>query len=283
MTPPAGLEVRQGLAADWDDFCRLLDNAALLECYDEAELVWRRLVEGCTWLVWQGRQLAGAVQVHAAGHPFAHLSLLAVNQPGQAAVCLAALLGQASQALGRMGATAWAFVGRPGGIARALCAAGFTLAEEVVELKKDDWRSPSLGNPQVQVRPASPADLSALLTLDEAAFTPLWRNDPETFRRYLTKAGCFTLAELAGEPLGYLTAFTQTAGAYVVRLAVHPLWHGQGVGTRLLAQALATFGRQGVSPVLLNTQQGNQRAKRLYAWFGFAPSGRAMLALTRAL
>ncbi|MGQ9715444.1 MAG: GNAT family N-acetyltransferase, partial [Anaerolineae bacterium] len=67
------------------------------------------------------------------------------------------------------------------------------------------------------------------------------------------------------------------------RLAVDPAWQGQGVGTRLLSEAIALAKAQGTLPILLNTQRTNRRARRLYTRFGFRPSGRVLWAWTRAI
>ncbi|MBC7263883.1 MAG: HAD-IA family hydrolase, partial [Chloroflexi bacterium] len=50
---------------------------------------------------------------------------------------------------------------------------------------------------------------------------------------------------------------------------------GQGIGTRMLAEAIRFFERQGVEHIILDTQADNERSQRLYRWFGFTPTGRA--------
>jgi ribosomal protein S18 acetylase RimI-like enzyme len=41
-----------------------------------------------------------------------------------------------------------------------------------------------------------------------------------------------------------------------------------------LAECIDYLWRQGVYGITLNTQRDNQRALRLYRWFGFVPLGR---------
>jgi ribosomal protein S18 acetylase RimI-like enzyme len=54
-----------------------------------------------------------------------------------------------------------------------------------------------------------------------------------------------------------------------VRIAVHPSVNSQGIGARLMAEAIRFFERERVQRIMLNTQEENIHAHRLYEWFGF--------------
>ena len=56
---------------------------------------------------------------------------------------------------------------------------------------------------------------------------------------------------------------------YLVRIATHPRTWGQGVGSRLMAEAVHYFEREGAWKIVLNTEEANTRAHQLYEWFGF--------------
>jgi len=56
---------------------------------------------------------------------------------------------------------------------------------------------------------------------------------------------------------------------YLVRIAVHPSVNSQGIGARLMAEAIHFFERERVVRIMLNTQEENTHAHRLYEWFGF--------------
>ncbi|MFL5664413.1 MAG: GNAT family N-acetyltransferase, partial [Ktedonobacteraceae bacterium] len=56
---------------------------------------------------------------------------------------------------------------------------------------------------------------------------------------------------------------------YLVRIAVHPTVGGQGIGARLMAEAIHFFERERVLRIMLNSQEDNTYAHRLYEWFGF--------------
>ncbi|MGC8838688.1 MAG: GNAT family N-acetyltransferase [Anaerolineae bacterium] len=277
------IQARQATPEDWPALSTLLHRAELQDCLDPREVVYAGLREDRTFLAFAGDEVVGAIQFQIRRKPFAHLRLLAVRHTAQSEPVVAALLAAACQAALDAGAEAWRYLAPPGPVGEALRHQGFRLVEEVVELEKEDYDIPSRGNRALRLRPAREVDFPALLALDAAAFTPFWRNDLGAFQEYLRGGYTFLAAELAGQVVGYLVAEDHPAGFYIIRLAVDPAWQGQGVGTRLLAETIALAKARATLPILLNTQRTNRRARRLYAWFGFRPSGRVLWAWTRAL
>jgi GNAT superfamily N-acetyltransferase len=146
---------------------------------------------------------------------------------------------------------------------------GFTLVTLLRSYDKIGFFVPSSGARGVRVRPFTAADLAGVLTVEELAFEQLWRYDAAGFRDIAREYPYFVVAEDEDGVAGYqFNAFDQTTG-YLVRIAVHPRAQGRGVGVRLLAEAVEYFARAGVTRILLNTQEDNTRAHRLYEWFGF--------------
>ena len=144
---------------------------------------------------------------------------------------------------------------------------------------KFDFSIPAEGNQQVYIRPVrigerhatldSPDDMSDLLAIEAACFEDLWRNDDIAFRDVADTHPYFVVAELNGKVVGYqFNAYDDDVG-YLVRIAVHPLVGGQGIGVRLMAEAIRFFQSLHVSRIVLNTQEDNYHAHRLYEWFGF--------------
>ena len=159
----------------------------------------------------------------------------------------------------------------------------FSIQDTVVTYTKKDWSIPTRGNQQVHVRPAYPDDFPSLVALDEVAFDPLWRNASQTFAHALENLPYFVVAELAGETVGYLFSNRQGDTGHLNRVAVHPDYQGRGIGTRLLAEAIAFFCTEKVKVVTLNTQKDNAVSQRLYHRFGFRPMGEEALVLRRDL
>src|SRR6266436_8870933 len=57
-------------------------------------------------------------------------------------------------------------------------------------------------------------------------------------------------------------------------MAVAPEWRGRGVGSALMAEAIAWARAHGVEKLALSVYPDNQRALALYAKFGFVEEGR---------
>jgi len=134
---------------------------------------------------------------------------------------------------------------------------------------KYDYAIPSHGNLQVAIRPVEKSDLRALLAVEEACFEDFWRYDAASFEDISATHPYFVVAELNGRVIGYQFNALDADYGYLVRIAVHPSVNGQGVGIRLMSEAIKFFQRERVQRIMLNTQDDNAHAHRLYEWFGF--------------
>jgi [ribosomal protein S18]-alanine N-acetyltransferase len=134
---------------------------------------------------------------------------------------------------------------------------------------KYDYAIPSAGNQQVIIRPVAERDIPALLPIEEACFEELWRYDSLAFRDTISSHPYFRVAELAGKVVGYQFNAVDGRFGYLIRIAVHPSVGGQGIGARLMAEAVRFFERERVIRIMLNSQDDNRNAHRLYEWFGF--------------
>jgi GNAT superfamily N-acetyltransferase len=155
---------------------------------------------------------------------------------------------------------------------------GFIPYRQLYAYDKFDFSMPTEGNQQVHIRPVQtgtgqrddPNDMPDLLRIEAACFEDLWRNDSAAFRDIADTHPYFVVAELDGKVVGYQFNAQDDEAGYLVRIAVHPSVSGQGVGARLMAEAMRFFKRARVSRIMLNTQEDNYYAHRLYEWFGFA-------------
>jgi ribosomal protein S18 acetylase RimI-like enzyme len=150
-----------------------------------------------------------------------------------------------------------------------LLARRFTLHRLLYAYDKFDYSVPSTGNPEVQLRPVEKRDIPALLAIEEACFEDLWQYDALSFEDIATTHPYFVVAELNGKVVGYQFNALEDEFGYLVRIAVHPSVNGQGVGVRLMSAAITFFQQAHVTRIMLNTQDDNTRAHRLYEWFGF--------------
>jgi ribosomal protein S18 acetylase RimI-like enzyme len=75
-------------------------------------------------------------------------------------------------------------------------------------------------------------------------------------------------AGASNEIVGFCLVWTS---AFVKDLVVEPAWHGRGVGTALLATAIAEMHQRGATHLRLKVDARNLGARRFYERMGFAP------------
>jgi ribosomal protein S18 acetylase RimI-like enzyme len=113
-------------------------------------------------------------------------------------------------------------------------------------------------------------DQRQILRVDGEAFDPFWRLDRTGLvdAQRATPAARLRVVD-AGGIVGY--AVTGRAGpvAYLQRLAVHPDQQRRGVGRTLVIDGLRWGQRRGAMACMVNTQERNVDALRLYEELGF--------------
>ena len=70
---------------------------------------------------------------------------------------------------------------------------------------------------------------------------------------------------------------------FLQRLATDPDHAGSGIGSELVLDALRWAARRRAQRVLVNTQEGNERALELYRRLGFEPTPTDLVVLTRSI
>ena len=158
--------------------------------------------------------------------------------------------------------------------------------------------------PAATIRPAAPADLSAmgalgaLLVRTHHDFDPqrFLAATPQTEHGYASFLGTqmvepnivLLVAERGGEVIGYTYAGVEGNDYMSLRgpagvlydIVVDPLHRGHGVGRMLLEATLAALTSRGSPRVVLSTAEKNKAAQRLFTRAGFRPT---MLEMTREL
>ncbi len=122
-----------------------------------------------------------------------------------------------------------------------------------------------------RIRPAAPADLEALVALEQRCFDSD-RLSRRSFQHLLTKGHAATLvAEQDGGLAGYaLVLFHgQTALARLYSLAVDPAARGQGLARQLLAAAERAALAEGCAVLRLEVRADNAAAIALYRAVGY--------------
>jgi GNAT superfamily N-acetyltransferase len=179
------------------------------------------------------------------------------------APCLQALAQQGIETLSAMPTEPW--------LAPILDELGFAIVEQVETWRKPDLVATCDGARDVTIRPARSEEMEELARIDHLAFRPRWRFSVESLVLAWEQAAIFTVAERDDQLVGFQISLSDQSGAHLARLTVRPDAQRTGVGSRLLADALARYAHLGISSVSLNTQVHNGPSHRLYSAFGFEP------------
>lgn len=150
---------------------------------------------------------------------------------------------------------------------------GFIPYRLLYSYDKFGYNIPTEGNQDVTIRPVKLSgvgnDMEALLAIEDACFDDLWRYDSVAFSDIAATHPYFVVAELHHKVVGYQFNTVDEENGYLVRIAVHPAVESRGIGARLMAEAIHFFEHARTPHILLNTEENNTHAHRLYEWFGF--------------
>jgi ribosomal protein S18 acetylase RimI-like enzyme len=165
--------------------------------------------------------------------------------------------------------------------------AGFTERERLTILHRslDDLpEAGSLPRGSGRLRRALRRDRPRVLAVDHLAFPPAWRLDESGLDDALaaTPRTRFRVA-VDGDVCGYAVCGRAGGTGYLQRLAVAPDRQGRGLGTSLVVDALDWLHRRGARTALVNTQDGNEPALRLYHRLGFRPESYDLIVLERSI
>jgi ribosomal-protein-alanine N-acetyltransferase len=228
-------------------------------------------------------ELLGALFAWADDSPVAWVRLAALDGRMGIEDWLRLVLPGILHSLRRRGVRRLAWMDYGDWVGPHLAAWGFIPLTDVVTLVKYDRALPRSSARATGVHPVREQHISALVALDRAAFEPYWWNSEETFRRRIAVSSHFVFAELGGRVVGFAEGDLHWPGAHVNRLAVHPAWQMQGVGTLLLNHISRAFWRAGATQITLNTQADNLGSLRLYRRLGFELVGDRVRAWELAL
>jgi ribosomal-protein-alanine N-acetyltransferase len=154
--------------------------------------------------------------------------------------------------------------------------AGMRVCEVIVTLAlaAHDLRALPVALPEgIALRPWSPGETAALLEADVQCFDALWRYDA----RHIDRLGAvhrLVLAERDGLIVGYTLSTVERGEGTLGRVCVVPDERGRGIGTALVADAVASMRDEGAERIVLCTQHDNARSLRLYRHLGFRDTGR---------
>jgi [ribosomal protein S18]-alanine N-acetyltransferase len=150
---------------------------------------------------------------------------------------------------------------------------GFHETNGVVTLRREFSPLPDLVPHEAAIRKASADDLPAIVQVDTAAFSPLWRYNQRDLEAAARQAATFTMIEHNNQVIGYQLSTRYAGSGHLARLAIHPDFQGRKLGGVLIHNMLHFFMAQGVPVITVNTQADNYQSQRLYTQYGFLLTG----------
>jgi ribosomal-protein-alanine N-acetyltransferase len=126
----------------------------------------------------------------------------------------------------------------------------------------------------VDVRALREEDIDAVVVIETEAFSTPWKRD--TFANLIGRDGVELLVMTHTEHgvVGYAVLWCILDQGELANLALQPGKRGSGLGSHLLRQVLKVARMRGVAKLFLEVRASNERARDLYANFGFTEVGR---------
>ncbi|TVQ88999.1 MAG: ribosomal-protein-alanine N-acetyltransferase [Chromatiaceae bacterium] len=124
----------------------------------------------------------------------------------------------------------------------------------------------------VTLRQMRTEDLSAVLQVERAAYLTPWSEG--IFRDCLRVHYCCLVAECRMTLIGHGVMSVAAGECHLLNLCVHPGFHRQGLGRRLLRRLLHLARRHEADTAFLEVRASNRGAMALYQSEGFDEIGR---------
>lgn len=145
--------------------------------------------------------------------------------------------------------------------------------------------------PDVEIRPATRADILAVHAIESASFPAPWRR--EFFESELHMEGRLTLvASRGGRVIGYVFAMWIFDELHVNKIAVVSEERRQGIANALMDRCFAFAREHDISLISLEVRQSNSGAQDFYRTLEFKasyvrpryyPDGEAAVVMTRQI
>ena len=116
-------------------------------------------------------------------------------------------------------------------------------------------------------------DLTEVMAVERQAYPVPW-----THGNFVDSLAADYPAEVLRGPraelLGYWAAMPGVDELHLLNITVAPAWQGRGLAVAMLDRVVAECRRRGLTQLWLEVRVSNERAREVYARYGFAEVGR---------
>jgi ribosomal-protein-alanine N-acetyltransferase len=118
-------------------------------------------------------------------------------------------------------------------------------------------------------------DLPAVIQIDQMSFSLPWPASTFRFEVCDNRAARCFVAETGDKQLaGMIVSWIVCDELHIATFATHVDFRRQGIGSRLLSEALSDARRLGARRAFLEVRESNEAAQDMYKKFGFEVTGR---------
>jgi [ribosomal protein S18]-alanine N-acetyltransferase len=132
--------------------------------------------------------------------------------------------------------------------------------------------SAQLRHPLLNIRPMQQADLTQVMSIEEAVYPFPWTLG--IFRDCLRVGYCCWVMTLDDGVIAYGVMSVVIDESHILNLCVHPDWQGKGLGRKLIQRLLKIARQHGAETTFLEVRVNNRKALKLYEGLGFVEIGR---------
>ncbi|HVN56326.1 MAG TPA: ribosomal protein S18-alanine N-acetyltransferase [Anaerolineaceae bacterium] len=130
----------------------------------------------------------------------------------------------------------------------------------------------------VRVRPMRMEDVEEVFRVDQLSFSLPWTERSYRFELTQNPNSMLWVADALGADgayrvVGMVVIWLIVDEIHIGTIAVHPDYRHQGIGRRLLAEALLAGSERGAAQATLEVRRSNLNAQALYRQFGFTTAG----------
>ncbi len=127
----------------------------------------------------------------------------------------------------------------------------------------------------VDIRRMTPADVAAVSQIDRMSFSLPWPEHSFQYEVSENRVSRCWVAETEDKRIAaMIVSWIIVDEMHIATIATHPDFRRQGIGERILRQALLDASQAGARLAFLEVREANEAAQAMYRKFGFRATGR---------